>query len=843
MSNTLNKPKLDEIFSKAKSDIRRQESLSVVDDSNPEILKFCLTKVFENSSDRDEGIAKYHFLNHALLLSPSDSKITRGELQKLIQFGTTLLGRYGFRPTSSHHGWLYAQLYFNYAKVLFTLGDFEDSLWSLSKADYFAPSDFEFLHEMGELRGDLCFSVGKIKQAQEIYESISTDSPEFSLNLKFKKLRCYRLTGVTGLFKNLSKDISLLPLSPQNKIKLEFENHLLANIKKNDFPSIVYKMNRSRSFSNWPVALTATLMIYASDQKKLLEKVPKINTLRKKSYDNHTTHSEKLALKFLYHLEECYSNDIPILEKLEIIEKAKSIPPLFGDPELELLAYASLVRWSARFRQKQIGTIFNDWYINLSKQVSHGHSADVLNILANVDSSFSVESYWIDRLIDDSKNEVSMPASNTKRSLLVAKLIGKILVKKVSLKMGIGAADYSLSPYEDLFKELVNTFTMLKGPVLKIGQQLYTHPKVNEESRSILEGIFTETPPIPAKDIVSILEKDLGKPVNEVFSEFNRKPLAVASIGQVHKAILKNGDEVVVKVLFPRIKDIVKNDLNTFRVMVLPLLKRYYKEVDVKGISDDIRDMMYAECDYISEVNNLIEFGQYFENNPRIIIPTPYRDLCSENIIVMSYHEGQSLVDFAKVSNEAEKLDFYNLVTEMYGKCYFEHGAFQGDVHPHNFLIDGDQLVCLDFGFIVRAAPEKVTLWANIFSDIRNDDSESAQRHLFEFFGKEEELIKEFTQRIREIMMPMFQGIHDNEPAITSFEDAKQQYEGILKLNMDPKFHRIFDIFSSEDLCGLRLILAASWLQSATGIKLRRRDNLDAIISFYKPKQVSEESA
>ena len=166
--------------------------------------------------------------------------------------------------------------------------------------------------------------------------------------------------------------------------------------------------------------------------------------------------------------------------------------------------------------------------------------------------------------------------------------------------MGIGAADYSLSPYEDLFKELVNTFTMLKGPVLKIGQQLYTHPKVNEESRSILEGIFTETPPIPAKDIVSILEKDLGKPVNEVFSEFNRKPLAVASIGQVHKAILKNGDEVVVKVLFPRIKDIVKNDLNTFRVMVLPLLKRYYKEVDVKGISDDIRDMMYACLLYTS---------------------------------------------------------------------------------------------------------------------------------------------------------------------------------------------------------------------------------------------------
>ena len=231
-------------------------------------------------------------------------------------------------------------------------------------------------------------------------------------------------------------------------------------------------------------------------------------------------------------------------------------------------------------------------------------------------------------------------------------------------------------------------------------------------------------PPISWQIVEKTIEKELKSSIADAFGSFEKTPLAAASIGQVHRATLKDGREVAVKVLYPKIRDIIRSDLRSFRLLLQPILKRFYKGLDIDSYVKDISALLEKECDYNVEMENQKIFYELFKDDPNVVIPEIIDELSGSNMIVMTYHEGVSLVDFASEGSDEEKQHVFDVLTGLYAKTYFKYGIYQGDIHPFNFLINDGKVTCLDFGFTVRAEEQRVKLWGGVLKSISQGDGD-----------------------------------------------------------------------------------------------------------------------
>ena len=806
-------------------------------DPELEVLEFCLKKVLEPSANKENEIEKYQYLLNAIKYSVADPKAGKGDLQRLQDLGTTILSGQGMPPSNGKFGHLHARLHMTHAKSLLVLSFKEEALWSLGMADHFLNrTDHTFLvNEMAELRADLLYSEGRIKQANVIFESLIESHKEVPFRLRKKQLRCLRLQTSWTRFDYALKN-ALREYTEADQVQfLNVEEQLSQVVRSGDIKNLAIAMGKGRLFSHWPQVLPAVFNLYSSEQKKRLSLAPKVNTLRKKSYGKEVSPSDKHGLTFLYHLQEAYKGDDAVLQKLVNIEKASAIVPLIANPETRLLAWASLFRWAFRTRQKHLTARFYDSYSNLSNVVSSQSNSDCLNLMVGVDNSLSMETYWVEQIVKKMDSEVDLPVSSGKRNVLLAKIAGKALIKTISVKLGFRPSVLNAAThYEEVFKELVATLGMLKGPVMKIGQHLYTHPGIDEKQKGVLEDIFFNVPPISWQIVEKTIEKELKSSIADAFGSFEKTPLAAASIGQVHRATLKDGREVAVKVLYPKIRDIIRSDLRSFRLLLQPILKRFYKGLDIDSYVKDISALLEKECDYNVEMENQKIFYELFKDDPNVVIPEIIDELSGSNMIVMTYHEGVSLVDFASEGSDEEKQHVFDVLTGLYAKTYFKYGIYQGDIHPFNFLINDGKVTCLDFGFTVRAEEQRVKLWGGVLKSISQGDGDKVIQLMTDFYGKEFESIEGFVRATQDKLSLLFDQINSNDELTVSLDQASDVYQQVIELNMDSRWHAAYKIFSSEDLCGLRLILGMNWLQVSLGVKLRRRDYLEGLLSHFE---------
>jgi ubiquinone biosynthesis protein len=260
--------------------------------------------------------------------------------------------------------------------------------------------------------------------------------------------------------------------------------------------------------------------------------------------------------------------------------------------------------------------------------------------------------------------------------------------------------------------ERIRLFLEELGPTfVKIGQVASTRYDVlPADIISELENLQDQAPPFSYETVQKIIEDELGHPIADLFKEFNEDPLAAASIGQVHYAVLKTGEAVAIKIQRPNMKGTIETDLEILQDLALLAEQRldWAAHYQIRDIVDELAKSLLEELDYSIEGRNSEKIAYQFKNDPGIVIPKVYWEYTTKKVLTMEYVEGIKL-------NEAEKLKeagnnpkelAKNVVNSILKQILVE-GYFHGDPHPGNVLaLPGDNIVFLDFGMVGRLSSE-----------------------------------------------------------------------------------------------------------------------------------------
>jgi len=241
----------------------------------------------------------------------------------------------------------------------------------------------------------------------------------------------------------------------------------------------------------------------------------------------------------------------------------------------------------------------------------------------------------------------------------------------------------------------------MKGVLIKIGQFLSSRVDIlPEEYTNELSKLQDQVPPAPIADIMKRVIEEIGPP-GEVFSSFDETPIASASLGQVHRACLRDGECIVVKVQYPGIEAVIASDIRTLS-FVIRILKVLYRHINLDVIYSEFSRIIREELDYIQEGKNAEAFARNFAGNPKIRIPAVYWPFTTSKVLTLEYLAGVKITDFDEIDAQGiDRKEVARTLAGAYCQMFFLDGYFHGDPHPGNiFVRPGPEIILVDFGMV-----------------------------------------------------------------------------------------------------------------------------------------------
>jgi len=274
---------------------------------------------------------------------------------------------------------------------------------------------------------------------------------------------------------------------------------------------------------------------------------------------------------------------------------------------------------------------------------------------------------------------------------------------------------------------LVNTLLDLGPTFIKIGQSLSTRADLLPlEYVKELEQLQDRVPEFSSEEAIALVESELGKDIYTLYRDFDSFPIAAASLGQVHRARLHTGEDVVVKVQRPGLSKLFDLDVKAV-YQVIRFCDRYFpwtRKYNLEAIYHEFFKILYQEIDYVQEGKNADRFGDNFQGYPRIIVPKVYWQYTTKKVITIEYAPGIKVDD--RISLEAIGVDIQKL-NQLGICCYLKQllidGFFQADPHPGNLAVTEDgSLIFYDFGMMAEVKSlAKDEMVKTFFAVLRKD--------------------------------------------------------------------------------------------------------------------------
>lgn len=309
---------------------------------------------------------------------------------------------------------------------------------------------------------------------------------------------------------------------------------------------------------------------------------------------------------------------------------------------------------------------------------------------------------------------ISLKPEHLKRYKDIAVLLTKYGRSDLAKTAGLEAAlmdDQSLTLASTPKAEELAADLERRGPTfIKLGQLLSTRADLLPPPYlEALTRLQDRIEPFPFAEVETIVYNELGVRISKVFSAFDEVPLAAASLGQVHRAVLRDGRRVAVKIQRPGIRECIVNDLDALEEVAefLDNHTEFGRRYEFANMLRGLRQSLIRELDYRQEASNLVTFAANLEHFERIVVPSPVEDLTTSRLLTMDYIRGRKITAISPLARvELNGAELADEIFRAYLKQMLVDGFFHADPHPGNvFLTDDGRIALLDLGMVARLAP------------------------------------------------------------------------------------------------------------------------------------------
>ena len=280
-------------------------------------------------------------------------------------------------------------------------------------------------------------------------------------------------------------------------------------------------------------------------------------------------------------------------------------------------------------------------------------------------------------------------------------------------------------------------FEALGPTFVKVGQILSMRSEMLPQSFcDELSKLRADADPMPYQTVVDTVSQEYGRPIEEIFSRIDPKPLGSASLAQVHRATLITGEDVAVKVQRPGVRETMAQDVSIMRSLAKVAAKLFpdTQIIDFKGVVEELWDTFEAETDSLIEARNLAAFKKFSQHYKYMDCPAPYPELCTEHVVVMDYVDGISVSHPGQLV--AAGYDLKEIGTKLvdnYATQILDEGFFHADPHPGNIIVRGGQIVLIDLGMTGRLDQRTRNVLKDMIFAVAKQDSPALADSLLRF--------------------------------------------------------------------------------------------------------------
>jgi hypothetical protein len=656
----------------------------------------------------------------------------RGGLSRKVVDDLTTMAEYslrllGVKPYSSHLSYLYRSLYEARGRLL----GIEQHPWLAAWSHYLADAldgsvgsaDTSSANFTTQLQlAQYHFALGAIGESLESYQraEAAAASDEEIGKARLGMIRCLRIFGECESASNLAAGITEhAVISDDLRAKLMWEQVFAEAQRSNDCAGIVktiQAVRRRQTVSNARYLVFATLWCYASRQRSAIADLPGISWIKRTpSLKDGVDEEADELLGFYQTLEACYAPEGAVFDKLKMLGDAlDATRERHGSEELGVFL-AAVVRWLIRTKQKHFAAMAMNEYHQISLALTRGRSAYLFDLLADIGDKLGSTG---DTTRDG--NESRDLKAGMERSLLYVEMCSKLFLTTLATKTGkwLGRKD-SESVQSELLVNLSRYLVQyaggaMKGPIHKMAQIVMNFSILPPEAEENFKSVLWSKKVISFKAMRSILEEEIGRSLEDVFAEFDIDPIGIGSVAQVYRARLKSGDEVAVKIRYPDLDKVAKQDLAMISRMFVAA-KWLFPSQDFKAIKALMVEHIEKEIDFRHEASIYQELQNAARTDHRWDIPKTYLDLSSKRVLTTEYVAGRNFYHFLESADYEARLRAALAISQFAYHLLDKHGLVWLDPHPANMLFDRDRIVFIDFGFLMRVSETYVDTYKRIY--------------------------------------------------------------------------------------------------------------------------------